>query len=484
MNLNREAEAKTAGVAITTRGDAITIRVAEVTPYLRRMTTRMPFRFGNTVMTGMPILHLRVRMETAAGESFYGCSACGIASMWFDKDYTKSEGKREGDLCYSTQAAIEGYVAAGSGSAWRLHETVEPSIRKRLEADGLNGLTAGYGIALVDAAIIDGICRNAGLSFFETLKAGLLGFDERIAAALQVRPAPSIALRHTIGLGDPFTESDVTEKIGDGLPQTLEEVIATYNARYFKIKVNNNVSESVARLERIASILDASAGDYEASLDGNEAFANMDSFLEFMTSCAAAPTLRALWERVLWIEQPVSRHAALEPSVARPLKKVSALKPVIIDESDSDDAVLDRALALGYAGISAKNCKGVYRTLRSYLTIQQRGGVLSSEDLTNQPIVSNHQDLCLAAALGIRHSERNGHHFFRSFDYISEKERQQTLQQYPSLYEKTNDGVPTLRISNGEMSMREINAAHGFGVVSEPDWDSMEQIALPTRVQE
>ncbi len=441
----------------------------------------MPFRFGKTVMTGMPVVHLRVRLEDEGGRSFEGWSACGIVSRWFDKDYSKSEARREADLLYSVGEAVKGFLAAGMGSAWELHREVEPSVRARLEAAGLNGLTAGYGIALVDSAVIDGVCRRSGLSFYEGLKQGVTGFDGRIADTLPSRPMPEIALRHTIGLGDPLVSADVIEALDDGLPQTLEQVISQYGARFFKIKVNNNSGESIERLSRISSVLEASGREYQATLDGNEAFPDMEAFYEFVSECADHPGLRALWQRVLWIEQPVARQEALKPEVAPWLEKVAMHKPVIIDESDDTDDALERALAVGYRGISAKNCKGVFRTLHSYLTISNAdtGMVLSSEDLTNQPILPNHQDLCVAAALGITHSERNGHHFFRGFEFLSPGEREGALRDYPSLYEMKKDGIPSLRFQDGSMSMAEVNTCRGLGVCSAPDWDAMEAISLP-----
>lgn len=467
---------------------ATSVKVVEVRPYLRHMRSRMPFRFGNTVMTGMPVVHLRVRLQDARGRSFEGWSACGVVSMWFDKDYSKSEKKRESDLLYSVAEAVNGYCAAGIGSAWQLHQDVEPAVRLRLGAAGLNGLTAGYGIALMDAAVTDGVCRHAGLPFFEGLKQGLLGLNSSIGNALPSHPSSTIALRHTIGLGDPLVAGDVTEPLADGLPQTLEQVITQYGARYFKIKVNNDLTMSLDRLRQIAAVLERYGVDYRATLDGNEAFPGMEDFSRFVSACAANETIRPLWNRVLWIEQPVARQNALQPDVAQPLSQVSMQKSVIIDESDDDDSALERALALGYKGISAKNCKGIFRTLSSHLSIRntpaEAGLILSSEDLTNQPILPNHQDLCVAAALGITHSERNGHHFFRGFDFLSPTEQEQALQEYPSLYQLATGEVPSLRFMNGEMSMTEINDSPGLGVQSAPDWDTLDAVVLPQEPQQ
>jgi hypothetical protein len=178
--------------------------------------------------------------------------------------------------------------------------------------------------------------------------------------------------------------------------------------------------------------------------------------------------LPGLWSRTLWIEQPVDRTAALS-SAFRPIEK-----PVIIDESDGTDEVVDRALALGYGGISVKLCKGLYRALHSFARTRARGAILSSEDLMNIPVVPLQQDLCLAAALGIDHSERNGHHYIRAFDFMSAREREAALREFPSLY---RPDPPSVRIVDGALDLSEVNKC-GFGTVSEPDWYHLEEVDL------
>lgn len=104
--------------------------------------------------------------------------------------------------------------------------------------------------------------------------------------------------------------------------------------------------------------------------------------------------------------------------------------------------------------------------------------ILSSEDLTNIPVVPIQQDLCVAAALGITHSERNGHHYIVGFDFLSVREREDALREFPSLYRSRPNANPVLRIENGFISMHEINQ-NGFGTLSEPDWDALEPARLP-----
>lgn len=460
------------------------LRLREASVFSRQVKTRMPFRFGRATMTQMPILHLRLRVETADGRELTGSSACGIPPLWFDKAAGKTHADNILDLSVSLRLALDEYMKLDPAPAWFLHKVAEPPVRKTALAKGLNGLTAGFGIALVDSAVIDAACRHAQVTFHGALRENLLGCGADLAALLPARPLDRIALRHTVGLADPLLDSDIAEPVNDGLPESLEQVVGHYRARFFKIKISGEAAASRDRLRRIAAILDAKAGDYRATLDGNEQFHDMEAFAAFIRDSKDDPALRNLWNRTLLIEQPVGRSHSLDDSVARPLEEISAFKPVIIDESDGDDGCVDRALALGYRGISAKNCKGVFRTLHSFRAVKavEAAGkptpILSSEDLTNAPALPLQQDLCVAAALGIRHSERNGHHYIVGFDFLSPKEREDALREFPSLYAARSEGSPVVRIADGSLDLADVNL-RGFGGASEPDWDSLEPVRLP-----
>lgn len=459
-------------------------KLLEASAFSRQIQTRMPFRFGRSTMTQMPILHLRLKVEADDGKTVVGVSASGIPPLWFDKGAGKTHADNITDLTLSLRLALDHYFELDLSPVWFLHKFAEPATRKMAAAKGLNELTAGFGVALVDSALIDAACRHSGATFHAALKANLFGFDPELGAMLPAAPLDQIALRHTVGLADPITAADVTEPVGDALPETLEDVIREYRAGYFKIKISGDATQSRDRLRSIAKVLDTQAGDYRATLDGNEQFHDMAEFAAFLGEAAQDPALQAFWKRTLWIEQPVGRRHSLVDSVAAPLKEVSRFKPVIIDESDGSDETMDLALSLGYRGISAKNCKGVFRTLHSFRRIRQLvaegkpAPILSSEDLTNAPIYPLHQDLCVAAALGITHSERNGHHYIVGFDFLSPREREDALREFPSLYKTRVVGNPILRIENGFISATELNR-NGFGTVSEPDWENLESVRLP-----
>jgi hypothetical protein len=68
---------------------------------------------------------------------------------------------------------------------------------------------------------------------------------------------------------DPIAAADQAERVGDGLPETLEEVVGAYGHASYKLKVSGDVEADVERLSRIAAVLDR-LPEYRATLDGAE----------------------------------------------------------------------------------------------------------------------------------------------------------------------------------------------------------------------
>ena len=89
----------------------------------------------------------------------------------------------------------------------------------------------------------------------------------------------SIAARHTVGLVDPIVAADQAPgtRVGDGLPETLEEVVAAYGQRCFKLKVGGDRQADIERLVRIAGVLDTVPEGLRVTLDGNEQYDDVDA---------------------------------------------------------------------------------------------------------------------------------------------------------------------------------------------------------------
>ncbi len=452
--------------------------------YSRTVKTRIPFRFGKSLLKEMPIIHLKVALDLENGEEIEGYSATGIPPLWFDKDDSKTDIQHQQNLLYSLKTALESYQKAGRGGSYSLHQNCEESIVAHGKSHKLNDLTASFGQALLDNAIVDAICRLTKKPFLEILKSGELGFPHEIEEFLPEEATEAMSIRHTIGLLDEIHTSDIKSPLNDGLPESLEEVLAIYNVNYLKVKVTADVTFSIERLKKIAKLITPEM-EMSITLDGNEQFSNMADFRKFYQELSGDPELNGFFNRVIWIEEPIQRKFSLDDSVKSVLDEGLLSTPIIIDESGGSKQAFPKAVELGYKGVSAKNCKGVYRTLETFVEVKKNEIIkgtpyyMSSEDLTNVPVLPFHQDICVAAALGITHSERNGHHFIRGFDFLSSVERREALKEFPSLYKEMKEGTPVLNIQEGKINLKELNQV-GFGAMSKPDFDFLSPVELPT----
>src|SRR4029077_9846919 len=146
----------------------------------------------------------------------------------------------------------------------------------------------------------------------------------------QLTPAATITARHTVGLVD--TIAGHPREVDDGLPESLEEVVAVYGHTFFKLKVGGAADADLQRLIETAAVLDNIAGPYHVSLDGNEQYDDLDALLDLWRRMQASQQLQRLVGGILFIEQPINRKYALDIDVSA----LSRIKPVIIDESDAE----------------------------------------------------------------------------------------------------------------------------------------------------
>jgi hypothetical protein len=277
-------------------------------------------------------------------------------------------------------------------------------------------------------------------------------------------------------LVDPLAAADrpAADSVNDGLPETLEEVVAFYRGRYYKLKVGGDVAADLDRLGRIAAVLDLGAADYRVTLDGNEQYDDVEGIVELWRKVEETPALARLAKATLFIEQPIKRSVALSQSVA-PLAR---LRPVIIDESDGELSSFPAALKLGYVGVSSKNCKGLYKSILNAARVAGLGNgyFMSAEDLTTWPGVSVQQDLALVSLLGLTHVERNAHHFIDGMSFAPEGEQRAFVAAHPALYEKRPGKPARLKIDNGMLALGSLGVP-GFAVGAELDFGAMSPMA-------
>jgi hypothetical protein len=461
------------------------IKTREISGYLQMVETRMPFRYGSANLTRCPHLYLVATIEDAQGRTARGIASDNLPPLWFDKNPAKSFPQQLDDMLqvveWSRQAALSESLATPFALWYAVYRaTVQQSV-------GLPSLLAGFGPSLIERAINDAVGNLLQRPFHALLINNDLGIDFGILEPslrdytarqlLPAQPVASIWARHAIGLSDPIRTADIAEqeRLHDGLPQSLEEVIDFYGVRYFKIKVQNKLETDIERLCAIADVLERMLpdGDYRCTLDGNEQYETVEQLRPLLEALQTRPELRNLAASIVFIEQPLARAVALEHERCAGIEAIARHYPVIIDESDGALESYALALELGYSGTSHKNCKNTFKSLlnlarsRRYEAATGRPSILSAEDLTNIGPVALQEDLTALTSLGITHAERNGHHYFRGLSHLSETDQERILTAHPDLYCRDANGV-RVNIADGRMHCASLHATSGLGVGAWP----------------
>jgi hypothetical protein len=460
--------------------DAPRIRLVHFEARVQDLRTRLPFRYGNACLLSAPSLLVRLTVEDERGRTARGLAGDALPPRWFDKDPAKAFREDVAAQLRAVEIARDVYLESGREpqTAAEHWNASLPRVHEIAAREDINALTASFGSSFLERAMLDALCRLRGVSFYTALTKRFTGLDA--AAALPPAPLTRIGCRQTVGLADRITAGDIPpgERVDDGLPQALEESIARYGLYLFKVKVCGEREPDRERLLRIARLLaERCRRPFAVTLDGNEQYHSPDrlfELVELLDELEKTPAGRPFVERILFIEQPLTRETALAPEAEAGIRKLSSRKPVIIDESDEGLDSFRRALDLGYQGVSHKNCKGIFKSLfiRGCIAHRDREGTAvvdrffqSAEDLVNLPVVPLQEDLAAVAALGIPHVERNGHHYFRGLDHLPPREAEAALRAHPDLYERAGESI-RLRIRDGDIECGSLQCT-GFGYASE-----------------
>ena len=458
------------------------LKVLSVDTFEHPFTLRLPFRFGVVTVTEGKQAFVRVRVRLDDQREAFGYAAETLAAKWFDKDPSLTDEQNRHQLRKTIELAAEAYLASSPTTAFELSADNHRGLFRAAAALRLPPLVAGFGPALLDRAVMDAVCRIFGASFSSAMRSNLAGLRDHLlmpdltgldwhALLAPLEPQASIEARHTVGLLDPIVAADQADgtRVDDGLPETLDEVVERYGQRCFKLKVSGDRAADLDRLTRIAGVLDPIADKLHVTLDGNEQYDDVDAVVELWSAMEAEPRLQRLCASTLFIEQPVKRQAALSRSVGA----LGSLRPVMVDESDGDYDAFVRARALGYTGISSKNCKGFYRSIvnlarcRRWNTEGDGAFFMSGEDLTTLAGLSVQQDLALVSLLGLADVERNGHHFVDGFRGRPTAEADAFAAAHPDLY-TTDGGRVRLRIEAGRLALGSLECK-AFGSTVVPD---------------
>lgn len=461
------------------------IKVGEARIGIANLFARMPFRFGVVTMNAAASATLELEVFVD-GRRVLGYASDFLSYKWFDKRPEKSPADNVEDLLWVLNQAAEVARDLPEGPLFRVWQALDVEVDHRSVAAGFNRLGASFGVSMIERGMIDALGRATGQSFNDLLRSGAMGLDPGaafpelagmvLADSLPPRPIERVALRHTVGLVDPLSGEDLarSDRIGDGLPETLDDYLRDDAVRYLKLKLSGNADADIARFERIATLIDRQDRAFGITIDGNEQFQSLPDFAAFVDRLRTRPALSELYQSTLFVEQPLDRAITLDTELDDRAMHVIG-KPMMIDEADGWTGAYRDATALGYRGVSHKNCKGVIRSLLNAMLAAHKnragleGHFQSAEDLTCLPVISLQSNLTVVAALGIGHAECNGHHYFNGLRYLPPDEAAAALAAHPELYRQDGDDI-RLAVHNGELDLRSLQVpGMGFSVL--PDMD-------------
>jgi hypothetical protein len=189
------------------------LRILEIQTFERPMRFARPFRFGLVTVDEAPQAFVRAVVEVEGAGIATGVTAEMMMPKWFDKNPAKTPQDTIADLKASLGQAARSY-AEGEGSDTAFGHHVRGFSAQRMWAadQGLPGLVASFGPALIDKAVADGVLKALKLNFADGLRRNAFGIDarqtpdlaeERIRSFLaDLNPVDDVLLRHTIGLLD------------------------------------------------------------------------------------------------------------------------------------------------------------------------------------------------------------------------------------------------------------------------------------------
>ena len=377
------------------------IRIVEVAHAFEEHRYRAPYQFGGRTVDRVTLLNVDLRVRTGAGTEAWGFGSMPLGNAWAfpGVPYDASLGAMTalaGELRRQTAACDE------SGHPIDLFRVLEPAYAKAAaatsRAQGLPVPLPTLAMLVVasafDAAIHDAYGKAFGVSSYDTYGPAFMARDlshdlgrafagEFLDRYVPSTPRARTPVFHSVGASDPIEAADVTARLDDGLPNTLEEWIARDGLTRFKIKLNGGNAaadyDRIVRIDRtVRRILAPRGVDWKYLLDFNEGCPNVGYLLDLLARVKVATPDG--FARILYIEQPTRRDLAADR--ANVMHEAARLCPVVADEALTDLETLLLAREMGYTGVALKACKGQSHAMLMAAAAQKFGMFLCVQDLT------------------------------------------------------------------------------------------------------
>ena len=393
------AGAAVAAPAILASAPATDIQVVEIKPSYEDYRYRTPIKFGGNVVDRVTLLNVQCTVRGRNGKTAQGFGSMPMGNVWsfpskkltYDQTLQAMRSLADRITKLTSAERVWGHPIDINMALEPQYVAAAAEVSKGM-AEPIPLLCTLVTASPFDAAIHDAYGKLHGRNCFQTLGKEFLHHDlshyigpefrgETLDRYVSATAKPQLPLYHLVGAVDPIEPGDITQRINDGLPETLPDWIRYNGLTHLKIKLNGDNRdwdfERVVRVHTTASKMERGNSQYVYSLDFNEKCPNLEYLMAFLESLQSrAPQA---FKRVQYIEQPTARNLEANP---QNVKAAAKLVPVVIDESLTSKETFMRALELGYSGAALKACKGQSQSLLMAAVAQKRKVFLCVQDLT------------------------------------------------------------------------------------------------------
>jgi L-alanine-DL-glutamate epimerase-like enolase superfamily enzyme len=379
-------------------------RVDEVETGYQDYRYRAPYKFGGKEVDRVTLLSVRCRLLGRNGKSATGYAAMPLGNVWsfpapdIPYDTTLDAMRRLAEKIAMLTRAYREY-----GHPLDANRALEPEFLKA--ASGVSRemklprpipkLCTLVTASPFDAAIHDAFGRLHSRNSFTVCGKDFVRYDlshylnaefrgEYLDPYVLPKVVPRVRMYHSVGASDALTPAEIRQRVGDELPETLEDWIPYSGIRAIKIKLNGNDLawdvDRVAAIDRVTIAAQRKRGvvDWLYSLDFNERCPNVAYLLAFERGLKEKA--ETAFDRVQYIEQPTARDLAADRKNV--MFEAAKLKPVVIDESLTGLDALLLARQMGYTGAALKACKGQSQTLLLAAATEKYNMFRCVQDLT------------------------------------------------------------------------------------------------------
>jgi L-alanine-DL-glutamate epimerase-like enolase superfamily enzyme len=387
-----------------TAGKPTDVRIDDVVLSYEEHRYRTPLKFAGTLTDRVTVVNVQCVVSTKGGKSAHGFGSMPMGNVW-----SWPSAKLSYDQTLDTMKALDARIRAIMAAQktyghpidlmWALDPDFLQASREIEKArslpESIPKMCTLTAVSPFDAAVHDAFGKLHGVSCYKTYGPEFMSYDishylgnefkgEWISQYVTQTPVAKLPLYHLVGAVDAIEESDIKQRLNDGLPETLPEWIRANGLTNMKIKLNgSDLAWDVARVVRVDKVATATqqargVKQWVYSLDFNERCPNVQYLLDFIAQVKAQTPDG--FARIQYIEQPTARD--LKANRSNVMHEAAKLKPIVIDESLTDYENLMLARDMGYSGAALKACKGQTHAMLLGAAIQHHKLFCCVQDLT------------------------------------------------------------------------------------------------------